>query len=346
MNAFPAKGRLRPGDWVEVRTAAEILQTLDDRGTLDGLPFMPEMVEWCGRRVRVFQRVVQAVVDGASLSNYSESFVRAFKNDDVVLLEGLRCSGAAHGGCQRGCMIFWKEAWLRPVDEGTTASEAPSTGDDRLRARLPTTQGEDRYFCQSSEFVNATRPLTALERWRNCIVTVRAGNCSPLEMARQLAVWAWWKVHHKLRGPYPRGPLQKTPVEVLDLQPGEWVEVKPLKEIVKTLDAKGKNRGLHFSPDMIRHCGRRYRVRNRADNFIAEGTGQMRHFRHTVILEGVLSDSATYAFGGCPRSDFLYWREMWLRRVQPFESTDTGREPASTAASSAPHYQSAEVIGR
>jgi hypothetical protein len=103
-----------------------------------------------------------------------------------------------------------------------------------------------------------------------------------------------------------------------------------LKEIVKTLDAKGKNRGLHFSPDMIRHCGRRYRVRNRADNFIAEGTGQMRHFRHTVILEGVLSDSATYAFGGCPRSDFLYWREIWLRR-SAIGSHDDGSGPVSVS---------------
>lgn len=344
MNLHTAKGRLRPGDWVEIRRAAEILQTLDDRGTLDGLPFMPEMAEWCGRRARVFQRVVQAVVDGASLSHYTESFVRAFKHDDVVLLEGLRCSGAAHGGCQRGCMIFWKEAWLRPVSARAIPAESPPTDGDPLRTRFPTTQGEDRYFCQSSEFVKATRPLTTRERLRNCFTAVSAGNCRPLEMARQLAVWAWWKLRYKLCGPYPRGSLKKTPAEVLDLRPGEWVEVKPLKEIVATLDAKGKNRGLHFSPDMIRHCGRRYRVRSRADNFIAEGTGQMRHFRHTVILEGVLSDSATYAFGGCPRSDFLYWREIWLRRVQPLEVPDPAREASSTSATSAPLYAGSEMI--
>lgn len=327
-----AKGRLRPGDWVEVRSAGEILQTLDEHGTLDGLPFMPEMTEWCGRRARVFQRVVQAVVDGASLSHYAESFVRAFKKDDVVLLEDLRCSGAAHGGCQRGCMIFWKEAWLRRVGDTADAAEGPPGDGEPLRARLRTIHQEDRYFCQSSEFVKATRPLTARERWRNCFTAVRAGNCGPWGMARQLAVWAWWKVRQALLGPYPRGTLNKTPVEVLDLQPGEWVEVKPLKEIVATLDAKGKNRGLHFSPDMIRHCGRRYRVRSRADNFIAEGTGQMRHFRHTVILEGVLSDSATYAFGGCPRSDFLYWREIWLRRVQAGEASGQTVGPSSPAA--------------
>jgi len=60
--------RLRPGDLVEVRTANEILRSLDSNGTLDGLPFMPEMVEFCGRGYRVFQRVVQAGIGGLLLS--------------------------------------------------------------------------------------------------------------------------------------------------------------------------------------------------------------------------------------------------------------------------------------
>ena len=49
---------------------------------------------------------------------------------------------------------------------------------------------------------------------------------------------------------------------------------------------------------------------------IAEGTGKMRQLRDTVILMEALCDSSYYAFGGCPRGDFLYWREIWLRRVQ------------------------------
>ena len=39
--------RLFPGDLVEVRAPEEILRTLDADGTLDHLPFMPEMVEFC-----------------------------------------------------------------------------------------------------------------------------------------------------------------------------------------------------------------------------------------------------------------------------------------------------------
>ena len=43
--------RLRPGDLIEVRAPEEILQTLDAEGTLDQLPFMPEMLGFCGRRI-------------------------------------------------------------------------------------------------------------------------------------------------------------------------------------------------------------------------------------------------------------------------------------------------------
>ena len=54
---------LRAGDLVEVRTAGEILGTLDADGTLDALPFMPEMLEFCGRRFRVFRKVEKTYID-------------------------------------------------------------------------------------------------------------------------------------------------------------------------------------------------------------------------------------------------------------------------------------------
>ena len=44
---------LRAGDLVEVRSLKEILATLDSAGTLEGMPFMQEMVRYCGKRFRV-----------------------------------------------------------------------------------------------------------------------------------------------------------------------------------------------------------------------------------------------------------------------------------------------------
>lgn len=46
---------LHAGDWVEVRSKEEILSGLDKDGRLDGLPFMPQMLSYCGRRFRVYK---------------------------------------------------------------------------------------------------------------------------------------------------------------------------------------------------------------------------------------------------------------------------------------------------
>jgi hypothetical protein len=39
---------LKAGEWVEVRSREEILATLDERSRLENLPFMPEMLHYCG----------------------------------------------------------------------------------------------------------------------------------------------------------------------------------------------------------------------------------------------------------------------------------------------------------
>lgn len=40
--------RLRRGDLVEVRTRGEIVHTLDADGAMDLLPYIPEILEFCG----------------------------------------------------------------------------------------------------------------------------------------------------------------------------------------------------------------------------------------------------------------------------------------------------------
>jgi hypothetical protein len=114
---------------------------------------MPEMLEFCGRRYRAIQRVVQAAIDDETQP------LRGFRNNDVVLLEELRCSGLDHGGCQRGCMIFWKEAWLEKVEDARIQSSPVSEDKDRLRSQLKTASGSGVYFCQSSEFGHRFRFL-------------------------------------------------------------------------------------------------------------------------------------------------------------------------------------------
>jgi hypothetical protein len=71
-----------------VRRPGEILKTLDVEGTVDRQPFMPEMAEFCGKRFKVSQKMLKTCCFG------TRSTIRRFRQNDVVLLDGLRCSGA------------------------------------------------------------------------------------------------------------------------------------------------------------------------------------------------------------------------------------------------------------
>src|SRR4051812_42564844 len=96
---------LAAGDLVEVRSAGEILATLDDSGALEALPFMPEMLPYIGRRFVVDKRA-DKICDTIAQTG-------SRRLNDAVLLGDLRCDGRAHAGCQAECRFFWKERWLR-----------------------------------------------------------------------------------------------------------------------------------------------------------------------------------------------------------------------------------------
>src|SRR5689334_257702 len=96
--------KLTVGEWVEVRSKEEILRTLDYKGQLDGMPFMSEMFQFCGKRFQVYKRAHKTC----------DPDYRSRRIHRAVHLE-TRCDGQAHGGCQAGCLLFWKEAWLKPV---------------------------------------------------------------------------------------------------------------------------------------------------------------------------------------------------------------------------------------
>ena len=138
---------------------------------------------------------------------------------------------------------------------------------------------------------------------------------------RSLAILVFNKFLRRIcRWQYPSvaGKLKRTPVEVLDLQPGEWAVVKSREEIVATLDASGKNRGMSFEPEMIPYCGKCYRVVYRVNQIIDEGTGRMKKLGSVgIVLEDVICGSRYRT--PCPRANYLYWREIWLRRAEPHE---------------------------
>ena len=56
---MPAR-QMKAGELVVLRPPAEILATLDETGATDGMPFMPEMLEYYGKAFRVEARAERA----------------------------------------------------------------------------------------------------------------------------------------------------------------------------------------------------------------------------------------------------------------------------------------------
>lgn len=301
---------LKPNVLVKVKPLNQILLTLDNEGCLDGLPFMPEMAEYCGKLFRVSLKVEKTCVDNPTM------FMAEFRNNDVYFLEDLRCSGVYHDGCQRACRIFWKESWLEKVSDNASeiVYDDSTYRNEDLKNKLKTKKTEEIYFCQSTQLRDATKPLSAKEKIFKLITDVKIGTYNLIDAFKVLLFPLLRKFVKKIKDQHPRGNLTKTPDEILNLQPGEVVEVRSFDEIITTLDKRGKNKGLTFDPEMKIFCGKQFKVRNRLEKMILERNGKMIDVRNSVILEGVTCE-CYFAFGGCPRKEFQYWREIWLKRV-------------------------------
>jgi hypothetical protein len=321
---------LHVGSLVEVLSPEEILCTLDDRGCLDGLPFMPEMLEYCGQRFRVYKSAHK------TCDTIEKPVSRHMAN--AVHLEGIRCDGAAHGGCQAGCLLFWKKAWLRPIrreksktnngpapkdlDGGVTATHS---GIDALHRATRTEAAtpdptEERYACQATELLRATTPLLWWDP-RHYLRDLLSGNVGLGDFVRYVAIAAYnvvMRLHWRGRPyPYIRGLAQaRTPNAVLNLQAGELVQVRAKDEIMQTINAVQKNRGLWFDVEMLRFCGKTFRVLRRVERIINDKTGAMiRMPNGCLILDGATCSgcvSRDRLF--CPRSIYPYWHEVWLKR--------------------------------
>ena len=328
---------LRPGDLVEVRPAPEILATLDAEGRLESVPFMPEMLQFVGRRFTVARRV-EKICDTITQTG-------SRRLEGTVYLENLRCDGTAHDGCQAGCRIYWKEAWLRRVASGSAPAvngkpdgAAELDGLTRRGARtLRVLDGttEEVWRCQATEALAATEPLkssNASQYWRE----LKTRNVGPLHFLRAMAYGAFFElaVRSGLKHRMPLlgngEPLDRPP---LGLSPGDVVRVRPPDEILATLDSKGLNKGLSFDREMLVHCGKTYRVQARVRRIVDDRTGRVIDInRDCIILEGVVcSGERTVGCWFCPRGIYSYWREAWLERIE--DPAPAARDEATTVPS-------------
>ena len=319
---------LRVGEVVEVRSAEEILATLDERGELESLPFMPEMLQFCGRRFRVdklalklcdtidwtgMYRMRNAVhLDGVALRRAG---ARRLPGRLPHLLEG----GVAQAGPGRRP---GPEPGPAPLHAGDAdGGDAPAAGPRRPRRGAVLLPGDRAAAGRARAHpvvgrpaVRAGRPLGQRRRAghdphdRRRPVQ-RVPGRQPAPAPRPL------RIRGGRRYPFIEGRLHKTPQQTLGLQPGELVRVKSREEIVATLDVNNANRGMSFDGEMLRYCGQEARVLRRVEQIIDEKTGKMLRFKNPcIVLDDVTCTGAYHR--QCPRGIYPYWREIWLERVE------------------------------
>ena len=335
--------KLKAGEWVWVRSKDEILATLDKNGRLEELPFMPQMLQYCGQRLRVAKRAHK-------LCGTQHSTVSGTMNNAVVI-EELRCNGQGIGGCEAGCLFIWKEAWLKRADDTaqvtksrlTTATGCTET-DLWAAIKLPPSPDAvslgPRYVCQATQMTAATKPLPF---WSipHLIEDYTSGNqrISTILGAIFFALyyrlaesglgfgsamrWLYDKVQG-IRGetPYVRrmGHLpmnSQTPTMKLDLQPGELVRIKSHSEILDTVNLSLMNRGMGFHPELVPFCGKTFQVKSHVRNIINEKTGHLMELKNPcIVLDGIHCGGYYTKPMFCTRDCYPYWREIWLERIE------------------------------
>ncbi len=151
------------------------------------MPFMPEMFSFCGKRFQVYKRAHKTC--DTVFPTRGRWVHRAVHLDT-------RCDGQAHGGCQAGCLIFWKEAWLKRDKPSSTYREpepakarsiAPvgslrSAIDEsdvlaRAQGSVDMQGGATTYVCQATRLPYAT---SRLDWWdiRQYVEDYTSGNVS------------------------------------------------------------------------------------------------------------------------------------------------------------------------
>ncbi len=348
---------MHANDWVEIRSKQEILETLDKDGRLDGMPFMPQMFQYCGRRFRVHKSAHKTCDPVYTIASRSIA--------NAVHLN-LRCDGSAYGGCQAGCRLFWKEAWLKRISADEARKPAPR--DEAWCAKTPagyrgcTEEGvwrgsrrdgrlgepdeNTQFVCQNTQLPHFSRPLSWWDP-SQYVKDYASGNVTLGEMARgavyvlfgrrfgrripllRRAYNAFQKLTGGMPTPVAKGKITRGephPVVSLNLQPGDLVRVKSQEEILATVNERNTNRGLSFDAEMVPYCGRVFRVRRRVERFLDEKTGRMKSLKTpAVILEDVFCRSRfSRCRMFCPRELFAWWREAWLERVEETAKHETG----------------------
>lgn len=95
---------------------------------------------------------------------------------------------------------------------------------------------------------------------------------------------------------------------------GDFVRIRPKKEIEATLDEWGKLKGCAFMPEMWPYCGTEQKIFKEVNKFMDERDYLIKKTTGIFLLENVICQGVK-DFGGCDRSCFFFWRKEWLEEL-------------------------------
>jgi hypothetical protein len=117
---------LKPGEYVRIKTKAEIEQTIHMDGKNRGLFFDPdEMAPYCGRVVKVRKSVTKIIEEPTGRMLHMKQ--------PCIMLEGVVCK-AEYASCRLNCPraipSYWREIWLERIEADQWSNDKPNTLQD------------------------------------------------------------------------------------------------------------------------------------------------------------------------------------------------------------------------
>ena len=119
------------------------------------------------------------------------------------------------------------------------------------------------------------------------------------------------------------------PVTPGTLRSGDRVRLRPLSDILDTLDGAASLDGVPFMSEMAAYAGRTMTVYRRLEkicDYLGDET-RSRRMTDAVLLRETRCDGSGH--GGCQAECRIFWKEVWLERVPgpATGSTTVSREP-------------------
>ena len=162
-------------------------------------------------------------------------------------------------------------------------------------------------YCQVSDI----QELGSKNSWLNNLLQARV---RILRKGKRKAVFLRNRIFRILMN--KRKTADQETREILDINPGDLVNVRSKDEIRDMLDDREKYKGCLFIDEMYEHCNKTYEVLKKIDYFFDEARQEICKCKDTVVLEGVLCSGRQRLYSrSCDRNCFFFWHTAWLKKL-------------------------------